>query len=127
MEGRQRDSMRRTSISNRKQHQFSEPCVNFNNSASFDLQMQSTSVSSPIQTHESPDPFIIEVRSPKRLNLKPHVGSPETTYEYSRGAGKDVKNDNQIQNCEQCFSTSQFTNSAIDTTQEEVIKTLGEN
>ncbi|KAK0178162.1 hypothetical protein PV328_002139 [Microctonus aethiopoides] len=30
--------------------------------------------------YESPDPFQIQVRNTRRLNLKPHVGSPETTY-----------------------------------------------
>lgn len=30
--------------------------------------------------YESPDPFQIHVRNTRRLNLKPHVGSPETTY-----------------------------------------------
>ncbi|XP_043277745.1 uncharacterized protein [Venturia canescens] len=36
------------------------------------------------QNYESPDPFrAVQVRNPKRLNLKPHVGSPETTYENS--------------------------------------------
>lgn len=34
--------------------------------------------------YESPDPFRIQVRSPKRLNLQPHVGSPETTYDIKK-------------------------------------------
>ncbi|XP_024945235.1 uncharacterized protein LOC107272180 isoform X2 [Cephus cinctus] len=32
------------------------------------------------QNYQSPNPFIIQVRSPRKLYLKPHVGSPETTY-----------------------------------------------
>ncbi|XP_034943865.1 uncharacterized protein [Chelonus insularis] len=37
-------------------------------------------VTSQPQNFKSPDPFQIEVRNPRRLNLQPHVGSPETTY-----------------------------------------------
>ncbi|KAK0181518.1 hypothetical protein PV327_003796 [Microctonus hyperodae] len=33
--------------------------------------------------YESPDPFQIQVRNTRRLNLKPHVGSPETTYSHT--------------------------------------------
>lgn len=37
------------------------------------------------QTYESPDPFqIFQLTNPRRLNLKPHVGSPETTYRQTR-------------------------------------------
>uniref|UniRef100_A0A0C9RF43 Uncharacterized protein n=2 Tax=Fopius arisanus TaxID=64838 RepID=A0A0C9RF43_9HYME len=42
------------------------------------------------QTYDSPDPFHIEVRSPRRLNLKPHVGSPETTYERELEQSKEI-------------------------------------
>lgn len=42
------------------------------------------------QTYDSPNPFHIEVRSPRRLNLKPHVGSPETTYEREMEHSKEI-------------------------------------
>ncbi|XP_014213126.1 uncharacterized protein LOC106642776 [Copidosoma floridanum] len=44
------------------------------------LQRHSSSVPLP-ERYDSPDPFVAyRVASPKRLILKPHVGSPETTY-----------------------------------------------
>lgn len=41
------------------------------------------------QTYESPDPFQIDFTNPRRLILKPHVGSPETTYKVD-GQHKNV-------------------------------------
>lgn len=44
--------------------------------------INNTNWTTSTQSYESPDPFRgVQVRNPKRLNLKPHVGSPETTYE----------------------------------------------
>ncbi|XP_023290331.1 uncharacterized protein LOC105700449 [Orussus abietinus] len=33
------------------------------------------------QDYDSPDPFVLRMQQPRRLNLKPCVGSPETTYD----------------------------------------------
>lgn len=40
---------------------------------------------------DSFEPFLIQIRSPKKLILRPHVGSPETTYEKSQQSFKDEK------------------------------------
>lgn len=81
MERRRSNLMPRTSIINRTQRQFFDPFSNWHNSTFVDPQMHQNSLSFQKKNYDSPDPFIIQVRSPKRLNLKPHVGSPETTYE----------------------------------------------
>ncbi|XP_051168060.1 putative mediator of RNA polymerase II transcription subunit 24 [Leptopilina boulardi] len=85
MNRRRNSSIPRTSIVNRLQCQITNPCY-YNNS------LLSAAENYPTQTYESPDPFIIQVRNPKRLNLKPHVGSPETTYEQSKDSVKDNEN-----------------------------------
>lgn len=92
MNRRRNISIPRTSIVNRLQCQTSNPCCYYNNSTLNASQTYGSFGPSPTQTYESPDPFIIQVRSPKRLNLKPHVGSPETTYEQSKDTGKDIEN-----------------------------------
>ena len=91
MERRRSISMSRTPLVN-KTHQCSDPFSNFYSPTFVVPQIQQNCGGFPKQTYESPDPFIIQVRSPKRLNLKPHVGSPETTYERPKEVGKDLEN-----------------------------------
>ncbi|XP_043474694.1 uncharacterized protein LOC122506525 [Leptopilina heterotoma] len=91
MNRRRNNSIPRTSIVNRLQCEFTNPCCYYNSSTLSASQRYGTFETSPTQTHDSPDPFIIQVRNPKRLNLKPHVGSPETTYQQT--------NDTENKNC----------------------------
>ncbi|KAG7204685.1 hypothetical protein KM043_005099 [Ampulex compressa] len=62
-------------MSARVAQQFStcRPCEEF--------RQQNLFVNVPPNQAESPDPFSTRSQNPRRLNLKPHVGSPETTYD----------------------------------------------
>ncbi|XP_063990692.1 uncharacterized protein LOC135169547 [Diachasmimorpha longicaudata] len=65
------------------------------------------------QTYDSPDPFHIEVRSPRRLNLKPHVGSPETTYERELEQSKEITFGVKSENNEQINDQKSHINQEI--------------
>lgn len=41
---------------------------------------------------DSPSPFMVQVKNPKRLNLRPNVGGPETTYDEAFTVSKEDKN-----------------------------------
>ncbi|XP_033225498.1 uncharacterized protein LOC117178257 isoform X2 [Belonocnema kinseyi] len=111
MERRQSSLMPRISIINWTQRQFFDPFSNWQNSTFLDSLLYQTPQSFQQKNYESPDPFIIQVRSPKRLNLKPHVGSPETTYESPREVviqNSTSKITKEIQNKNECPAPSHF-------------------
>ncbi|KAK2576071.1 hypothetical protein KPH14_007408 [Odynerus spinipes] len=56
-------------------------------------------------SRESPDPFAIALRNPRKLRLKPHVGSPEATYDYSH-----KKQTNRASTCTERACQSEPTN-----------------
>nr|KAF7434207.1 hypothetical protein H0235_002398 [Vespula pensylvanica] len=64
--------------------EFAETPANFSKHSGYPGPTNSmTSKRRLIESQESPDPFAIALKSPRKLRLKPHVGSPETTYDYS--------------------------------------------
>ena len=86
MERRRNAALPRSAMGNHVGHQLSDPGFGAWYSYPGTLDNGGTfggggETSRTAQNYESPDPFCIQVRSPKRLNLRPHVGSPETTYE----------------------------------------------
>lgn len=68
-------------MSTRVVREFAETPINF--SSHNDYYYHPNPTSPGTITRESPDPFAITPKSPRKLRLKPHVGSPETTYDYS--------------------------------------------
>ncbi|XP_047371045.1 uncharacterized protein LOC124957780 [Vespa velutina] len=76
-------------LSSRIVREFTETPGNFSSHSGYpDL---TTSKRKTIESRESPDPFAITFKSPRKLRLKPHVGSPETTYDYSNKKKDQVK------------------------------------
>ncbi|KAI4501702.1 hypothetical protein M0802_003037 [Mischocyttarus mexicanus] len=69
-------------ISSRIVREFAETPCNFSNLGYPDL-MSPTIPERIDESRKSPDPFAITLRSPRKLRLKPHVGSPQVTYDYS--------------------------------------------
>ncbi|KAL2725352.1 hypothetical protein V1478_008025 [Vespula squamosa] len=71
-------------ISSRIVREFAETPGNFSRHPGYPgLTSPTTTKRRTIESKVSPDPFAITLKSPRKLRLKPHVGSPETTYDYS--------------------------------------------
>ncbi|KAI4491681.1 hypothetical protein M0804_003073 [Polistes exclamans] len=69
-------------ISSQIVREFAETPCNFSN-LSYPGLMSPTIPERMEESRKSPDPFAITLRCPRKLRLKPHVGSPDVTYDYS--------------------------------------------